>query len=615
LQHEMVREAVVVARKNDSGEQNLCAYVVAEKVIEQQLKEHLKRSLPSYMVPMFFVILDELPLLSNGKINRKALPEPSYHLQQLNYVGPNSNTENKLVHIWEEVLGVESISIQDDFFDLGGHSLKATLLMAKVNKIFQVNISLREIFENPTIQKLAQIISELVPSKLVELTLAEEREYYPVTSTQKRQLILDKMIHEGVYNMPSMLLFKEDIDVKRVESIFRKLLKRHESLRTSFEWIEEEPIQKIEDYNTFVLEYEELHEMKEPQSYVVKQMLEKFIRPFDLTCAPLFRAKFIRLPHGESILLVDMHHIIADGISLNILVQEFIQLYDGQVLSDLKFQYKDYAVWQKDYFDTNEIKQQEEFWLETFSGDLPILNLPTDYSRPQIQSFEGEHIDFKVDKKLTDKLKLLINKSKSTLYTVMLSAYNILLSKYSGQEDIIVGSPVAGRNHVDLEGVMGMFVNTIALRNQPKVSQTFSQFLAQVKENCLNAFDNQHYPLEELLNHLQLPRDLSRNPLFSTMFSLHNKGLNSSKKELSTIQVDPYEIHTNTSKFDLSLTAFEGEEGLTLQWEYCTKLFTASTIKKFANSFVRILDQIVRDESIVISDISIVSKEEQEILL
>ena len=280
--------------------------------------------------------------------------------------------------------------------------------------------------------------------------------------------------------------------------------------------IDGEPVQRVHKELDFKLSYTETKEEDIPS------IIEEFIRPFDLSKAPLLRIGLAKVSEHKHIFLFDMHHIISDGISMNILIKEFISLYGGEKLPELKIQYKDFSAWQNELFKTEGIKKQEEYWLNTFSGEIPVLNMPTDYPRPAVQSFEGDSIDFNVDSELTKELNKLAAETGSTLYMVLLAAYNVLLSKYTGQEDIVVGSPIAGRQHADLDNIIGMFVNTLAMRNFPESSKTFKEFLAEVKDNALRAYENQDYQFEELVEKLNIPRDMSRNPLFDTMFVMQN---------------------------------------------------------------------------------------------
>ncbi|MFB6362817.1 amino acid adenylation domain-containing protein, partial [Paenibacillus elgii] len=618
LAHEEVRSAVVLAREQRSGDKYLCAYVECGKELgAQALKTHLKAALPDYMVPAHIIRLDEMPRLSSGKIDRKALPEPDGRLRAGEYAAPRAETERKLADIWKTTLGVASVSIKDNFFELGGHSLTATGLMARIHKQFKVELPLRDIFENPTIEELSVLISrqEAATGAFSEVPPAEERDYYPVTPTQMRQMVLHQF--EGAataYNMPFALQLKGKLDVERLEQVCRELINRHEALRTSFEWIGQEPVQKIHSKAPFRLACTEIGSRGgESEASRMQTMFRAFVRPFDLGQAPLFRAELVRLSDSRHILMVDMHHIIADGTSMEILASDFTQLYHGAELPPLRIQYKDYAVWLNDWVQRGNMREKEEYWLNVFSDEVPLLNMPTDFQRPPIQTFEGERYFFQADRELAEKLTQFAAQRNTTLFMVLLSAYNVLLHKYSGQDDIVVGSPVAGRSHADLERIMGMFVNTLVLRNRPSTGKPFKQLLLEVQENALEAFKHQDYPMEELMEKLELRRDLSRNPMFDTMFSLEK--IDSAGLQTGDLTIRPYSADAGIAKVDLTLTAESNKEELAFRFEYCRKLFRRETIARMSGHYLRILQAVAEHPDLRIGDLDMVTKAEQTELL
>ncbi|NBI31292.1 condensation domain-containing protein, partial [Chengkuizengella marina] len=436
---------------------------------------------------------------------------------------------------WKEVLGIDSVGIQDNFFELGGHSLKAMYLVAKIQKEMQVTVTLKDIFTHPTIEQLVNRVQKLDKSKHSSIPQAKIKELYPVSSAQKRLYVLDQLEEASIsYNMPSVLTVKGEFDRVVFEKAINALISRHESLRTSFEMVEEKPAQRIHSKVEFEVRYDK------KEKHELETLASSFIQPFDLSQAPLLRVNLIEITQDEHLLFLDMHHIISDGMSMNILIQDFIQLYEGNKLADLRIQYKDVVEWQQGQQATEERQKQEQYWLAQFEGDIPVLELPTDYARPAMQSFEGETIEFYWNKNLTQKINKLAQETNTTLYMVLLAAYMTLLSKYTGQEDIIVGSPVAGRKHADVESIMGMFANTLPMRNRPEGSKSFFTFLEEVKETTLQGMENESYPLEELIDKLNLTRDTSRNPLFSVLFNV----LNMEREEiiLEDLSFQPYSI-------------------------------------------------------------------------
>ncbi len=610
LSYEGMEDAIVIAREEESGNSYLCAYIsgIREFAITE-LREHLSKELPEYMIPTYFIQLDKLPLTANGKVDRKALPEPDGSISTgTEYVAPSNEIEEKLAGIWQEVLGLEKVGINDNFFELGGHSLKAINIAAKIHKELNVSVPLKEMFKTPTIKGLATYVESTKQSIYSRIEPVEEREYYPLSSAQKRIYTLQQFEENNIsYNIPMVMTLEGELDKTKLEEAFNKLIQRHEALRTSFEVIEGEPVQVVHKEISFEIECTEADKEKAGEIATV------FVKAFDLSKAPLIRVVLVKINDKEHILMIDKHHIISDGVSMGILTKEFIELYDGKELAELRIQYKDFAVWQNELFKSGEIKKQEEYWLRAFEGEVPVLNMPTDYQRPSIQSFEGDNISFELNEELTDKLKQIARKTGSTMYMVLLSACNVLLSKYSGQEDIVIGSPIAGRPHADLQNIMGMFVNTQAMRNYPESNKTFKEFLVEVKANSLQAFENQDYQFEELIDKLSITRDLSRNPLFDVMFTMQN--MDAGELQIEGLRFKPYEFSNNIAKFDMTITATELDKTIGIDLNYCTKLFNKQTILNMSKHLINILSSIANNTSLRLSELEMVSEQEKHQLL
>ncbi|MCK4261027.1 MAG: amino acid adenylation domain-containing protein, partial [Halanaerobiales bacterium] len=604
VEHPVVKESVVLDYEDDHGNKYLCAYLASDEEVQiSEIKKYLLESLPEYMVPSYLIQLDRLPLNSNGKIDRKALPKPEGVLTLgTEYVAPTNETEERLIKIWTEILGIEKIGITDNFFELGGHSLKATSLVSKIYKEFDVELPLREVFKSPTIKELSEYIRISEKSIYSAIESIGEKEYYQVSSAQKRLFVLNQMNDANTsYNIPGVMMIEGEFDQGYLTSIFKKLILRHESLRTSFAFIDGELVQKVHKEVEFQIGYREIDENH------IDKIIKEFVRPFDLEKAPLLRGELVKIGEQKYLFMYDMHHIISDGVSKIILIDEFIELYSGQELSDLRIQYKDFTFWQNELFSSDQIKKEKAYWLENFAGEtsenaIPVLNLPTDFERTEEQSFAGNQLHFGIGAELTDQIKQIASQNGATLYMILLAIYNLLLSKYTGQEDIIVGSPIAGRPHADLEKIIGMFVNTLALRNYPNGEKTFTEFLVEVKENTLKAFENQDYPFEMLVEQLDLVRDLNRNPLFDTMFALQN--LDSSTKELDgNLKFKSYQFERKIAKFDLSLYATETNEEIKFIIEYKTNLYSQETIENMADYLNKIIKIIVDAPDILLKDI------------
>lgn len=611
LKHAEITEVVVVPRDNEDGNKYLCAYLVSqERFNVTDLREWIGQELPTYMIPTHFVQLEKMPLTPNGKLNRQALPEPDDRVQTgKKYVAPTNMIEERLEKLWSDVLHIEKVGIDENFFELGGHSLKATYLISRIYKELHMTVPLSQIFKTPTIRLLAEFIAKRETSIYSTIEPVEERKYYPVSSAQKRLFVLKQFDDNSItYNVPNVLYIEGELDRSHLENAFKKLISRHESLRTSFELIDGVAKQRIHSVVDFKLSY------REATTDEVDKIVAEFIKPFDLSKAPLFRLGITKLSEKLHLLIMDTHHIIFDGTSIGIFVKELVHLYQGQNLAELRIQYKDFAVWQNKLFNSELIQRQKEYWLNVFADEIPVLNMPTDYPRPKIKSYQGNRYHFVLDEELTAKINEQASAHGMTLYMILLAAFNILLAKYSGQADIIIGTPIAGRTHVELENIIGMFANTLAFRNYPDDKKTIAQFLLEVKKRALRAYENQDYQFEMLLDQLDLERDISRNPLFDAMLVLLNQDV--SPIVIDDLKFIPYGLENKTAKFDLVLHAIENvERKIHLTLEYCADLFHQKTIKRMAGHFSKIIDIMVQTPQLKLKEVEMITEEEREKLL
>lgn len=605
----------MVAKKDKTGADYLCAYFSAiEEVAASSLKNELLRKLPEYMVPSFLIQLEGLPLNSNGKIDRKALPEPDGNQNSgIPYVAPKNETEKRLLEICKEILGIEKIGMMDNFLDCGGNSLKAAALIALIYKEFHAELQFGKVFRTKSILELAEYIDNTEKYASAAIKPVGEKDYYQLSFAQKRLFVLNQIEGDGInYNISMALRLSGNLDRTRLESAFNALIKRHSALRTSFHLKDGEPVQVVHENTDFNIDYIIAEENQ------ISSMIKDFITPFKFSKAPLLRARLFKIGEESHVLVIDMHHIVSDGVSLEIISRELFALYNNGVLSDLKIQYKDFSEWQINLRQNNlqesgELNKKEQFWLDLFKGELPVLNMPADYPRPAIQSFEGSRLSYKQSADIIAGLRKFAAQTGATLYMVLTAAFNVMLHKYSGQEDIIIGSPAAGRLYPELSGLVGMFVNTLAVRNAPSPQKTFAGFLEEVKTNALKAYDNQEYQFEELVEKLKIPKDISRNPLFDVMFVLQNievMGMN-----VDGLSFAPLNFHNNVSKFDLTLEAIENGDELTFNFEYCTKLFKKETIQRLAGHYTNILAQVINNPQIKLSDIEMLSHAEKNQLL
>jgi amino acid adenylation domain-containing protein/thioester reductase-like protein/non-ribosomal peptide synthase protein (TIGR01720 family) len=634
---EVIKEAIVMAREDGFGEKYLCAYLLADEKLDiSAIRDALAEEVPEYMVPTYFVQLTEIPLTPTGKVNRKALPNPEITEREEDYVSPRNETEKKLAGIWSEILNIDRdiISIDDNFFTLGGHSLKAAIMIAMIHKTFNVRMAMKEAFDFNTIRKLAKHLKMAKEDKYSSITPAPLKEYYPQSSAQKRLYFMGQLEKNSIlYNIPLMDIYHKGTNKERLEEALRKLIKRHESLRTSFHTIEGEAVQKIHHWKEiardFGIEYYETQEdgmiysempgkeWTQVTGLPFQDVVEHFVRPFDLSKAPLLRVGLINIAQTLQILMVDIHHIVADGVTLVLLVDEIWGLYDGKELPSLPIQYKDYAEWSNSEEQLKRVYSHEDFWIKEFEGEISPLNLPTDYPRPAKMTFEGDSLHFEFSIEQTRALNHIAQEQGTTLYMVLLALYNVLLSKLSSQEEIIIGTVTAGRNHAELQNIIGMFVETLAVRNFPIGEKTFKTFLHEVKERSLSALEHQEYPFEELVKKVATRQDTSRNPLFDVVFNLENESdqIESLLEILMLDKFNPYRFQIKKSKFDMTLVGIEAEYGLQFSLEYNTSLFKANTVERFIRYFKTIVDSACRNIDREINLIEFVPELEKNLVL
>ncbi|MBL3646967.1 non-ribosomal peptide synthetase [Bacillus sp. RHFS10] len=604
-----VKEAAVLARDVSAEDKELIAYIVPEKGSSlPDLHRHLAGTLPSYMIPASIINIGKMPLTSSGKLDRSALPEPKNNAA-LTYMPPRTLIEADLAQIWEDVLHKQKIGIRDDFFQLGGQSLKAAALVSRIHKKLHVELPLSEVFSYPTIESMAVKLMSLKEHAFTQIEPAEQREVYPLSFSQKRLYALHQLAGDSTgYNMPAVLELCGNLDRQRLRRVLAELVNRHETLRTVFVLDSGEPVQIIYPEMAF-----DLKELEMESKQMLESAIESFIKPFDLSAGPLFRACVISMGNNHGFLLLDMHHIIADGVSMSTLVQEFTDLYCGKELPALNLHYKDFAVWQQEKFPKDLYRKQEAYWLDQLGGSLPVLDLPLDKTRPRLPDFSGGTIEVNIDQDTANELHRLMAETGTTLYMILLAVYSILLSKLSGQEDIVVGSPAAGRPHADLERVIGMFVNTLAMRSQPEGDKTFSSYLQDIRRLALTAYEHQNYPFEELADKLDTHREVNRNPLFDAMLVLQSsEDFQFEVPGLSILSVTPKH---DISKFDLTLHAEEHSDGIRCRFEYSTALFEEETIARWASYFIELMKNVIANNEMRISEMQLLPAAERELLL
>ncbi len=625
----LVDKTAVIAKKIGDTNVLVCYYVSQKEHTYKELKSHLRNKLPEYMIPSHFLRLEKMLFTPNGKIDRKALTalEITAGVKHENdYAAAQTQTQIMLVRIWEEILGVSKIGIYDSLFEIGGNSLSVMKIINSVNRRFSVKAEMTQLFKFPTIYGFAEYLDRIRSGSeeilYSGIPAASIKAYYPLSSAQKRFFVVHQFSDVKTNaNITGMTIIEGGLDVKLLEDAFNALVRRHETLRTSFGIVEGQPVQIINDPAEFRIQYAEYDESSFINDFEISPhndaekaniLAHEFVRDFDLSKAPLMRVKLVKFSENKYLLMYDMHHIISDGLSMGILVKEFFKLYNKELLPPLRIQYKDFATWQNNLLKSDAVKKQGEYWLNRFSGELPVLEIPTDYPRPEIQSFEGDCIRFEIGSELASELSALASASNTSLYMVLLAVYNVLLLKYSGQEDIVVGSTVALRPDSDLECVIGVLINMLPMRNYPVVEKSFHQFLGEVRTNALEAYENRDYQFETLVDRLLSTRDISRNPLYTTAFTLQDMDV--SEKEIGGLKFSPVDYNTKVAINDLNMMAYEHQDQILFALEYSTKLFKKATVERLAEHYIHIASQVAGNPDTLLGDIEVLSKTEEKLL-
>lgn len=608
-EHESVRECVVVATGDVGGEKRLAAYVVARRAVKpEELRSYLRERLPEYMVPGQVVELKALPLTRNGKVDRQALPSPEQMRAESErvFVAPRTQVEKVVADIWGEVLGAGQVSIEDNFFELGGHSLMITQVVSRIRATFQIELPLRSIFEAPTIARLAERIEvarqadEGLQAPPIE-RVPRDRDL-PLSFAQQRLWFLDQLDPGSfLYIVPRAIRMKGVLNVEALGRTLDAIVARHEVLRATFAAADGNPVQIIAPHLSVTLPVTDFSALSESEREAGTRRLmdEEERRPFDLARGPLVRAHLLRLVPDEHILLLTLHHIVSDGWSTSVLFRELGALYEAFVtgkpspLPELPIQYADYAVWQRAWLSGETLDKHLSYWRKQLGGSSLILELPTDRPRPAVQSYRGAHQAMALPHDLAQRLGALSQQEEATPFMTLLAVFKTLLMHYTKQEDIVMGSTIAGRNRAETEGLIGLFLNTLVLRTDLSGDPTFRELVGRVKEMALEAYAHQDVPFEKLVEVLQPERSLSQTPLSQVRFVLHNAPRES--LELTGLALSTVEFNDETSKFDLGLLMEETEQGLVGDWMYKPDLFDAATITRLANHFKTLLEIVVAE--------------------
>jgi amino acid adenylation domain-containing protein len=633
-EHPIVRDVVVVMREDTpqmTNDKRIVAYVVLNRECAapaDELRRTAKDKLPSFMIPASFVFLPELPLTPNGKIDRGSLPAPE---QQMigepagGYVAPRDLVEELIAVVWATVLGVERVGIHDNFFELGGHSILGAQVISRVQKAFKTELPLRLLFEFPTVAAFAEQMAAIrkddvaTPPPIEPVSRTED---LPLSFAQQRLWFLDQL-EPGLpaYNMPGAVRISGVLDRAVLEKSLSEIVRRHEILRTSFPVRGGAPVQFVAAATPLDLPVIDLRELPPSQrdTQFDQIVTPEAHAPFDLARGPLLRVKLVRRSADEHVLLVTMHHIVSDGWSLDLFLRELATLYQAYAegldspLPELPVQYADFASWQRKWLQDEKLDSLLAYWVKQLKGAPPVLELPADHARPAVRSFNGTRQSLLLPPILTAELKRLSRQEGVTLFMVLAAAFKVLLYRYSGQTDIVVGTVSANRNQAEIEELIGFFVNTLVLRTDLAETRTFRALLGKIRETVIDGCTHQDLPFEKLVEELQPERDVSRTPLFQVML-VQQKEL-TAEFDAAGVCFRPVEVETMTTKFDLTLNFAEADQELRLTLEYSTDLFEAATPRRMLGHLQTLLEGAVANPDAQISELPLLSAGEQYELL
>ncbi len=608
-----VTDAVVTAAPDHHGQSRLAGYVTGQ-VDPAAVRTAAAAALPDAMVPSAVVVLDTLPLTANGKVDRAALPAPSF-ADRSGYVAPRTEVERQVAAVFAEVLGVGRVGLEDDFFRLGGHSLLATQLVARVRERFGVELPLRALFERPVVGDFARAVAAAQAVDVVPLVPVERTGRVEVSYAQQRMWFLHQLEPDSAsYNVPAAVVLRGSLDVERLRAALEAVGRRHEVLRTVFAEVDGRPVQIIGDEPLIDFQETDLQDTDQPRVAAERLAAELAARPFDLERGPLTRWVLARVGEHESVLALNMHHIVSDGWSVGVLLREVRAAYAGAALPELPVQYADFAAWQREWLASGVLEEQLAHWHTALEGAPPVLELPADFPRPAVPSYRGAHLRAHIDEDTAARLDELAHEQGATLFMVLQAVYAALLARRAGQDEVVVGVPVANRSRTETENLIGFFVNTLPLRTRVDAGQPFAELLRQVRDTSLDAFAHQDVPFERLVEELAPDRDLARNPVFQTMLVLQNAprtGVAMGGVELTQLAVED-----GTAKFDLMMLVDESGSTLDVTLEYATDLFAEGTARAVLDDFVRACRVLAeRRGQVTVSELTAVSAQERTRLL
>ena len=613
-------DAIVVARP-DHDELALCAYYVPDPgvVIEpDQLRTFAAGRLPRTMLPSYWTQIDQVPLTGSGKVDEAALPDPE--ARSAGYVEASTPAERQVAEAMGQVLGVDKVGARDDFFALGGDSLKAMQLVNQLEARASTRLTLQDVFQNPRVDRLASLVDGH-GGVFEPIVSVGGPGAYPASSSQRRLYVIDQLDPQGLaYHVPTTLRISGSLDPSRLQLVFQELVDRHEALRTSFATgTDGEVLQVVHSHVDATIQVIQVDD--------IAQQSTEFVRPFDLGEAPLVRLTLVQGPDDESLLVFDAHHIVLDGTSMTLLLEEFSRLWRGEELALPTSDYKDYSAW----FARQDMDADKQFWMETFAEPPAVLDLPTDHPRPPLQTFSGSSLTRTIPVEVRERVEDIARRTGSTEAMVMMAAWGAVLGRYGRTDDLVVGMPVSGRIHPDAETMLGMFVNTVPIRMAPHADEPFEQFLAQVRETMVESLSHQSYPLDAILDQIDLPRDLSRNPLFDTVLVFQNfaqpggttseggdpdfVGMTSGEGDSGGIRMTRVPNRTVGANLDLSVYVTPlSDAGFEVEIQYRTDLFEEDTIDYFFRHLETFLAHATASPATAVGEVSMIDDNEQSFL-
>ncbi|RPO99722.1 non-ribosomal peptide synthetase, partial [Pseudomonas aeruginosa] len=621
LDLEGIREAAALALDGQ-----LVAYLVAEggedetrqPALRERIRTALRASLPDYMVPSHLLFLERMPLSPNGKLDRRALPKPDAGLTQRDHMAPASALEKDVAAIWGELLGVERVGLTDNFFELGGHSLLATRLVSRIRQDLGIEVSLKSLFEQPVLQGFVESLGEK-PAEVPPITPVTREQPLPLSYAQERQWFLWQLEPESAaYHIPAALRLRGGLDVVALQRSFERLAQRHESLRTRFR---QEGLRTVQVVDADGQLQVSRHNLANVDDASLRAAVEaEMARPFDLRTDALLRISLFEVAPNDHVLVMVQHHIVSDGWSMQLMVEELVQLYAAYsqgreaALPALPIQYPDYAVWQREWMEAGERERQLAYWIGLLGGEQPVLELPFDRPRPAEQSFRGARLEFELGAERARRLKALAQRQGASTFMLLLASFQALLYRYSGQSDIRVGVPVANRNRVETERLIGFFVNTQVLKADIDGQMGFDRLLHQVRQRSLEAQAHQDLPFEQLVEALQPERSLSHSPLFQVLFNYQAERGEHGLPEVAGLSIEEQAWESHTAQFDLVLDTCESESDIWAALVYATDLFDASTAERLVRHWQNLLDAILAMPDARLGELDMLDREEREVI-